>query len=113
MKKYRLYYMNINNGAEFSIEVDNNDEILPALNRKPQYVREPDNWECFDQEEIKDEHPRESYTAFLYEEDGLTAADLSTYDNKLAAASFACEMGWDEVVDDNTGEVIWRKCNEN
>ena len=52
MKKYRLYYMNINSGAEFSIEVDTNDEILPALKRKPQYVREPDNWECFDQEEI-------------------------------------------------------------
>lgn len=48
MKKYRLYYMNINSGAEFSIEVDNNDEILPALKSKPQYVREPDNWECFD-----------------------------------------------------------------
>jgi hypothetical protein len=29
------------------------DEILPALRRKPQYLAEPDNWECFDQEEIK------------------------------------------------------------
>lgn len=54
MKKYRLYYMNINSGAEFSIEVNNNDEILPALNRHPQYIAEPDNWECFDQEEIRD-----------------------------------------------------------
>ena len=45
--------MNINSGAEFYIDVKNNDEILSALNRKPQYVSEPDNWECFDQEEIK------------------------------------------------------------
>ena len=54
MKKYRLYFMNINSGAEFFIEVTNNDEILPALKNKPQYITEPDNWECFDQEEIRD-----------------------------------------------------------
>ena len=52
-KKYRQYYMNINSGAEFFIEVNNNDEILPALKSKPQYIAEPDNWECFDQEEIR------------------------------------------------------------
>jgi hypothetical protein len=52
-KKYRLYWMNINSGEEFFIDVNNNDEILPALQKKSQYVREPDNWECFDQEEIK------------------------------------------------------------
>jgi hypothetical protein len=52
-KKYRLYWMNINSGEEFFIEVSNNDEILPELQKKSQYVREPDNWECFDQEEIK------------------------------------------------------------
>ena len=109
MKKYRLYFININSGAEFSVEVDNNDEILPALKNKPQYVREPDNWECFDQEEIKDETPRESYTAFLYEDDGFTAKDLSTYDNAKAAIDFANEAGWDEVVNDNTGGIVWRK----
>lgn len=53
MKKYRMWFMNINSGAELFIEVNNSDEILPALQRKQQYVREPDNWECFDQEEIK------------------------------------------------------------
>jgi hypothetical protein len=52
--KYRLYYMNINNDSEFFIEVNNSDEILPALQRIPQYSAEPDNWECFDQEEIKE-----------------------------------------------------------
>ena len=46
MKKYRLYYTNINSGREFFIDVDNNDEIQPALQKKPEYVREPDNWEC-------------------------------------------------------------------
>ena len=53
MKKYRMYYMNINSGEEFFIEVNNSDEIISALQRKPQYLAEPDNWECFDQEEIK------------------------------------------------------------
>ena len=53
MKKYRMHFINVNSGAEFYIEVNNSDEILLALKRKPQYVREPDNWECFDQEEIK------------------------------------------------------------
>lgn len=52
--KYRLYYMNINNDSEFFIEVNNSDEIVPALQRIPQYSAEPDNWECFDQEEIKE-----------------------------------------------------------
>ena len=45
--------MNVNSGAEFSIEIDSSDEILPALKQIPEYVAEPDNWECFDQEEIK------------------------------------------------------------
>ena len=52
-KKYRQYYMNINSGAEFFIEINSSDEILPALKSKPQYIAEPDNWECFDQEEIR------------------------------------------------------------
>ena len=55
-KKYRQYYMNINSGEEFFIEIDNSDEILPALKHKPQYVREPDNWECYDQEEINKDY---------------------------------------------------------
>jgi hypothetical protein len=52
-KKYRLYFMNVNSGDEFFIEINNSDEILPALKSKQQYVAEPDNWECFDQEEIR------------------------------------------------------------
>lgn len=51
-KKYRMYFMNINSGDEFHIEVNNSNEIIYELNKKPQYVREPNNWECFDQEEI-------------------------------------------------------------
>lgn len=55
MKKYRLYYTNINSGREFFIDVDNNDEIQPALQKRPEYVREPDNWECCDSFENKTE----------------------------------------------------------
>ena len=53
MKKYRMCYMNINNGKEFFIEVDNSEEILSELNKKQQYITDRDNWECYDQEEIK------------------------------------------------------------
>lgn len=48
MKRYRLCYFNINSGKEFFVDVDSNDEILPALQKKPEYVRDPNNWECFD-----------------------------------------------------------------
>ena len=50
-----------------------------------------------------------SYTAFAYEEDGITTEDLATYDNKEDAINFAKAHNWDEVVDDNSGEVIWRR----
>ena len=51
----------------------------------------------------------ESYTAFIYEDDGITTADLSTYDDKEEAIEFAKHRNWDEVVNDITGEVVWRK----
>lgn len=51
----------------------------------------------------------ESYTAFIYEDDGIIAADLSTYDDKREAVEFAKFHNWDEVVDDITGEVVWSK----
>ena len=51
----------------------------------------------------------ESYTAFIYEDDGITTADLSTYDDKEEAIEFAKHRNWDEVVNDITGEVIWSK----
>jgi hypothetical protein len=44
--------MNINSGDEFFIVVNNSNEIIHELNKKHQYVREPDNWECLDQEDI-------------------------------------------------------------
>ena len=52
---------------------------------------------------------QESYTAFAYEEDGITAADLSTYDNQAEAIAFAKRRNWDEVVNDKTGEIVWRR----
>lgn len=51
----------------------------------------------------------ESYTAFAYEEDGITAEDLATYDNKDDAIKFAESHNWDEVVDDISGKVVWRR----
>lgn len=51
----------------------------------------------------------ESYTAFVYEEDGTTAKDLATYDNKDEAIIFAMSYDWDEVVNDDSGEVVWTR----
>ena len=51
----------------------------------------------------------ESFTAFIYEEDGVTTEDLSTYDNKYEAIEFAKRRGWDEVVNDRTGKVVWHR----
>lgn len=50
-----------------------------------------------------------SYTAFIYEDDGMIAVDLSTYDDKEEAIEFAKSRNWDEVVNDITGEVVWSK----
>ena len=50
-----------------------------------------------------------TFTAFIYENDGIIAADLSTYDDKEEAIEFAKVRGWDEVVNDNTGEVVYRR----
>ena len=50
-----------------------------------------------------------TFTAFVYEDDGIIAADLSTYYDKDEAIEFAKSRNWDEVVNDSTGEVVWRK----
>lgn len=50
-----------------------------------------------------------SFTAFLYGDDGITAEDISTYDSVEDAVSFAITRGWDEVVNDTTGEVVYRR----
>ena len=50
-----------------------------------------------------------SFTAFAYADDGVTTEDLSTYDTKEEAIEFARARNWDEVVNDNTGEVVWRR----
>ena len=50
-----------------------------------------------------------SFTAFAYEDDGVTTADLSSYDTAEEAVSFAKSRNWDEVVNDTTGEIVWHK----
>lgn len=51
----------------------------------------------------------QTFTAFIYEEDGVVSADLSTYDSKEEAIQFAKARNWDEVVNDYTGEVVWKR----
>ena len=65
---------------------------------------------CFDEwRDNEDASQKESYTAIIYEDDRIIAADLSTYDTLDEAVSFAKLHNWDEVVNDNTGEVVYRK----
>lgn len=39
-----------------------------------------------------------SFTAFAYEDDGMTTEDLATYDNAEEAIEFAESHNWDEMV---------------
>lgn len=48
-------------------------------------------------------------TAFLYESNGIVTEDFATYDTAFEAIAMAKARGWDEVVDDTTGEVVYRK----
>ena len=50
-----------------------------------------------------------TFTAFVYEEDGITTEDLSTYNSQEEAIEFAKTNDWDEVVNDDTGEVVWKR----
>lgn len=49
-----------------------------------------------------------TYTAFLYEADGETSKNLSTFDEKEDAIEYAKFHEWDEVVEDATGTVVWK-----
>lgn len=51
-----------------------------------------------------------SYTAFAY--DGAVIVDEAMYDNKSEAIEFAKLHKWDEVVNDITGEVVWKREEE-
>ena len=68
-------------------------------NPTPRYIKE------YEVEDDRDE----SYTAFAYEDDGVTIFDESTYDTKEEAVEFAKARHWDEVVNDITGEIVWQK----
>ena len=65
---------------------------------------------CFDEwRDNEGASLKESYTAIIYEDDRITAADLSTYDTADEAINFAKSRNWDEVVNDSTGEIVYRK----
>lgn len=50
-----------------------------------------------------------TYTAFLYEESSFTASDIYVFDDKKKAIEYAEIHHWDEVVEDVTGVVVWKK----
>lgn len=50
-----------------------------------------------------------SFTAFLYESDGITASDFTMSDSKEEIIEFAIANNYDEVVNDLTGEIVWKK----
>ena len=62
-----------------------------------------------DEGETDDDCTEESYTVFLYDETGIVTEDLATYYNKDEAISFAKLHNWDEVVNDNTGEIVYKR----
>lgn len=49
----------------------------------------------------------ESWTAYAFYDDNMY--DLSTYDDKDEAIQFAKECNWDEVINDITGEIVWKR----
>lgn len=50
-----------------------------------------------------------SYTAYFYEENKDEATDFVTFDSKNEAVAYASDNHWNEVVDDDSGEVVWNK----
>lgn len=56
----------------------------------------------------KESSVKSTYTAFLYEVDGETSKDFSTFDEKEDAIKYAKFHEWDEVVEDATGTVVWK-----
>jgi uncharacterized pyridoxamine 5'-phosphate oxidase family protein len=49
-----------------------------------------------------------TFTAFLYESDGKTASDFTMGDSKEDVIEFAIANNYDEVVNDYTGEILWK-----
>ena len=67
--------------------------------------------ESIEQVDIKHEHGEEksSFTAFAFEDGSILSVDAATYSSKEKAIKFAKNRGWDEVVNDLTGETVWRR----
>lgn len=102
----------INTKSTFDTITDENEQFMIALADFLGY--EPAHLLDFEGlmdyfEDYYDERNNATYTAFLYEELGIITADLSTYDSAEEAISFAKTRDWDEVVNDLTGDVIWRR----
>ncbi len=70
--------------------------------------RPPLSW-CYVNVSDDMKNKEETFTVFAYEDDGIIASDLATYDTAEEAIEFAKSRNWDEVVNDITGEVIYRR----
>ena len=79
----------------------------PEIERSTYKMKEFTNYLQSDKEELRKDDG--SYTAIAYDDDILTIAEQATYDSKEEAIRFAKSRNWDEVRDDNTGKIIWRR----
>lgn len=102
--KLTVYRVGFNGNDETEVDAENADE---ALELAKMVAKESNLHFSLDYIEVCS-YINESYTAFVYEE-GAVVADMSTYDNKTDAINYAKVAQWDEVVNDNTGEVVWRR----
>lgn len=51
---------------------------------------------------------KEKYTAYIYEDDGVTIEEDESFATKDEAISFAKQNYWDMVKDNVTNEVVWK-----
>lgn len=99
-----VYRVGFNGNDETEVNAECEDE---AVELAKMIARESNLHFSLDYVEVC-EYTQQSYTAFAYGEGAITA-DMSTYDNKTDAINYAKVAQWDEVVNDNTGEVVWRR----
>lgn len=100
MKKYNAY--NIKGAA------DNDKAIFTQLPKEIEISEEvwKKHEECQDEKEEKNMN---SFTAFKYGIDIEDVVDLFSTPDIDEAIAMAEADGYDEVVNDNTGEIVWKK----
>lgn len=46
----RVYFINVNSGKEFSVDITSTIDLAQKLNDIPEYISEKENWKCYDSE---------------------------------------------------------------